>query len=154
MALFIQHTPASAMSVNRQGGCCMARAIAIATGRDQDTVWHDLATCNARTKAYQVVGLHSSVMAQVGKRNLEGGTIVGPPFMRYMRGLGFQHTSLLDYPKLVYADHPAFQCGRLVLTIRDHAFAMIGGVIHDAFDPQALKSYQQCGIYHYWYWKP
>lgn len=152
MALFIQDDGGmskSKRSLKALGGCCMPRAIAIVTGCDFDEAWEACAAANAVTKPYQVVGQDKSVYSKIGKRNIDGGTIVAPPFLALMRLAGFTYA---EVPQGLWldCDHPSMQAGRVICTTQDHAFAMIGGVIHDNLDPQGLPSYMRYGIYRYW----
>ena len=114
-------------------GDCVARAIAIASGRPYREIYDALAHGNATQRSTK----HSRGLS--GRRTASNGIFTQRKWFKdYMRSLGFVWVPTMSIGSgctvhLIASELPA---GRLVCMLSKHATAMINGVVHDAFDPR------------------
>jgi hypothetical protein len=114
-------------------GDCVARAVAIASGRPYIEVYAELAELNARmpvTRRRKARGVAGRMTASHGiytKSQL---------FKNYMRAQGFTWTPTMRIGSgcLVHVSARDLPMGRLVLRLSKHCAAVIDGVLHDAYD--------------------
>lgn len=111
-------------------GDCVARAVAIAAGRDYAEVYARLAAGNAAQR-------RSKGSAKRGKTARNGIITRRKWFGDYMTELGFEWTPTMSIGSgcrvhLLAAELPA---GRLIVNVAKHLTAVIDGVIRDTFDP-------------------
>lgn len=115
------------------GGDCVARSIAIVTGKDYKEVYDFLAAGNKSQRKIK------------GKRNgcnfgqqtaLKGINTTRSWFKRYMASLGFKYVSLeLGKFRKVYFSNFKLPPGRIICNIKGHYFAVVDGVINDSYNP-------------------
>lgn len=114
-----------------KAGDCVARAIAIASGRPYREVYDRLAAGNASQRiTKQTKRLGRSVRRGVyDKRKW---------FKDYMRELGFEWTPTMGIGTgcKVHLHDGELPNGRLIASVSKHYTAVIDGVIHDTHDPQ------------------
>ncbi len=123
-------------------GDCVARSIAIVTGRPYAEVYAALADINATTRANRG--------SQRGVRSARNGVSVKTEgFRRYMASLGFAWTATMAIGSgcNVHLKADELPSGRLVVAVSKHYVAVIDGVIHDTFDPS--RDGTRC-VYGYW----
>lgn len=123
----------SAAGFKGGAGDCVARSIAIASGRPYAEVYAALADgmgSNRKTRRTR---------ASSTRRSARNGVLTRRKWFKdYMRGLGFEWTPTMKIGQgcrvhLVKGELPA---GRLVVAVSKHYTAVIDGVVHDTFDPQ------------------
>jgi len=117
----------------KTAGDCVARAVAIASGRPYVEVYAELAELNARTpiserrKAKGVAGRKTASHGIYTKSKL---------FKDYMKAQGFEWTSTMSIGSgtKVHVRRDELPHGRLVLRLSKHCAAVIEGVLYDAYD--------------------
>jgi hypothetical protein len=116
-------------------GDCVARAVAIASGRPYAEVYAFLAEGNAT----QRVTKHSGRRAHAGVRTASHGIWTKRKwFCDYMVSLGFRWvpTMAIGQGCTVHLTAAELPAGRLIARLSRHYTAVIDGVIHDAYDPR------------------
>jgi len=114
-------------------GDCVARAIAIASGRTYREVYDALAAGNASQRGRK---------AAKGARSASHGIFTRRKwFKNYMQSLGFEWIATMGIGTgcTVHLDAEELPAGRLVIMVSKHATAMIDGIIHDAYDPRWIS---------------
>ncbi|MGY8633832.1 hypothetical protein RAD15_15250 [Bradyrhizobium sp. 14AA] len=126
-----------------RAGDCVARAIAIASGRDYATVYNELAAGNAA----QHVTMRSP--KKRGRTARDGISTKRKWFKDYMQSQGFVWTSTMAIGSgcKVHLREDELPKGRLVVSVSKHCVAVIDGVIHDTHDPG--RDGTRC-VYGYW----
>jgi hypothetical protein len=107
-------------------GDCVARSVAIASGRPYAEVYAALAKIEGSRR-----GTKKGATARNGiKTNRE-------PFKAYMHSLGFEWTPTMKIGSgcKVHLRADELPSGRLVVSVSKHYTAVIDGVIRDTFDP-------------------
>lgn len=122
-------------------GDCVARAIAIATGRPYAEVYAALAS-----------GTGSQRAGKRGKRSAtarNGIHVRRKWFKDYMRSLGFGWfpTMAIGTGCKVHLRDGELPSGHLVVSVSKHYTAVVNGIIHDTHDPQ--RDGTRC-VYGYW----
>lgn len=111
-------------------GDCVARAIAIASGRDYREVYRRLATGKGAQRASSRTGRQ--------KASADNGIHVKRKWFKdYMRELGFVWvpTMAIGSGCKVHLKTGELPMGKLVVSLSKHYTAVIDGVIHDVYDP-------------------
>lgn len=124
-------------------GDCVARAIAIASGRPYIEVYERLAKGNATQRR------------SPGKNNKrrktasDGVSTRRKWFKDYMKELGFEWTPTMKIGQgcKVHLREEELPSGRLVVEVSKHSTAVIDGVIHDTYNPD--RDGTRC-VYGYW----
>jgi hypothetical protein len=124
-----------------QAGDCVARAIAIASGRPYAEVYAALAQGTGTQRA-----------GKRGKRaaSARNGVTVGRKWFKdYMASLGATWTPTMQIGSgcKVHLREDELPKGRLIVSLSRHLCAVIDGVIHDTFDPS--RDGTRC-VYGYW----
>ena len=124
-------------------GDCVARAVAIASGRPYREVYERLAQGHAtqRVTAKQLRGRRNHA---VGALTASHGIWTKRKWFRdYMAELGFTWVPTMEVGQgcKVHLDARELPTGRLVIAVSRHYTAMIDGVIHDAYDPRRDESF-------------
>ena len=107
-------------------GDCVTRAIAIATGKPYREIYDDI---NEIAKTERPRNRkRSAARLGVNKRTIR----------KYLTGLGWQWTPTMRIGSgcTVHLADGELPGGRLVVSVSKHLTAVIGGEIHDTFDPQ------------------
>ena len=129
---FIENDGGRSKYFSGRGGDCVARSVAIASGKDYLEVYNRLAEGNSKQRAGK------SSAHKVGKKTaLHGINVKRKWFKEYMKELGFEWVPTMKVGSgctthLCSSELPA---GRLVLALSRHYTAMIDGVIHDTYNP-------------------
>lgn len=119
-------------------GDCVARAVAIASGRPYAEVYAALAN-----------GMGSQRKATKGRSARNGVSTKRKWFKDYMASLGFKWTPtmLIGQGCKVHLRADELPSGRLVVAVSRHYCAVIDGVLHDTF--MDLRDGKRC-VYGYW----
>lgn len=126
----------AAAGFNGTAGDCVARAVAIVSGRPYAEVYARLAN-----------GMGSQrVTKRSGKRQRSARNGVSTKrkwFKDYMAELGFTWvpTMSIGSGTTVHLDADELPPGRIVVAVSGHYTAMIDGVIHDTHDPRRSQSW-------------
>jgi len=117
----------------KTAGDCVARAVAIASGRPYIEVYAELAEINKRTpktKGRLAKGVAGRLTAS------EGIYARSKLFKDYMKLNGFEWTPTMQIGSgcRVHVRENELPKGRLVLKLSRHCAAVIDGVLHDAYD--------------------
>jgi hypothetical protein len=128
-------------------GDCVARSIAIASGRPYSEVYDALAHINAimpKTKRRMVRGKH---LGQVTASH--GIYVQSKLFKDYMVSLGFVWTPTMFIGSgcKVHLADGELPNGRLIVSLSKHYTAVVDGVIHDTHD--SSRGGTRC-VYGYW----
>ena len=109
-----------------KAGDCVARAVAIASGKPYAEVYDALAG-----------GMGSQRKATKGRSARNGVSTSRKWFKDYMQSLGFKWTPtmLVGQGCKVHLKAGELPMGRLVVSVSRHYTAVIDGVIHDTFNP-------------------
>jgi hypothetical protein len=115
-------------------GDCVARAIAIASGRPYAEVYAALAEGN---KAQRVTKHTRGKRRANAKTASHGINVTRQWFKDYMRGLGFEWVATMRIGSgcTVHLNASELPAGRLVVSVSKHYTAVIDGVIHDTWNP-------------------
>jgi hypothetical protein len=116
-------------------GDCVARSIAIASGRPYAEVYDFMAKGNEGQRSTK----HSRKWQSSNKRTAAHGIFVQRKWFKdYMRSLGFEWTPTMTIGSgcKVHLHDGELPMGRLVVNVSKHCVAVIDGVIHDTHDPQ------------------
>lgn len=127
-----------------QTGDCVARAVAIASGRPYREVYQRLAEGNASQRLTRRTG------GARGVRTARSGIHVKRQWFKdYMRSLGFTWTATMSIGSgtTVHLADGELPMGRLVVAVSKHYTAVVDGVIHDASDPSRDG---RRAVYGYW----
>lgn len=114
-------------------GDCVARAVAIATGRDYGIVYAELAYLNES----MVLTKHRRARGKAGRRTASHGIWTKSKlFKDYMKQQGFEWVATMSIGSgtKVHVRADELPMGRLVLRLSKHCAAVIDGVLHDAYD--------------------
>ena len=125
-------------------GDCVARAIAIASGRPYKEVYDRLAEGNAKQRITKRTG------KTAGKRSARNGIYTTRLwFKEYMKSLGFEWVATMGIGTgcTVHVRADELPSGRLVLNLSRHSAAFIDGVLHDTYD--SSRGGRRC-VYGYW----
>jgi hypothetical protein len=119
-------------------GDCVARAVAIASGRPYREVYDRLAAINAGHRR------KGKMRARTARSGILTSRIA---FKRYMAELGFEWTATMTIGSgcrvhLVAEELPS---GRLVCNLSGHLTAVIDGTIRDTYDPRRETHYVRSG---------
>ena len=135
----------SAAGFKGRAGDCVARSIAIASGRDYREIYDLLAEGNANERRAKG--------KKKGKRSARNGIHTKRKWFKdLMAKLGFEWTPTMSIGSgcKVHLRDGELPAGRLVTALSGHYAAVIDGVIHDTSDPSRGGS--RC-VYGYWKWK-
>ena len=134
-----------------KAGDCVARSIAIASGKHYTEVYDALAA-----------GMGSQRKATKGRSARNGVSTSRKWFKNYMASLGFKWVPTMGIGTgcKVHLRADELPAGRLVVAVSKHYTAVIDGAIHDTHDPQRLAfgtssdaediQGTRC-VYGYWY---
>ena len=124
---------------------CVARSLAIVTGRPYSEIYERLAAGNAAQRQTRGMkasrrGVHTASHGINTKRKW---------FSAYALELGLTWTPTMGIGTgcTVHARRDELPSGRLILRLSRHCVAMIDGVIHDTYDP--TRGGTRC-VYGYW----
>jgi hypothetical protein len=135
-------------------GDCVARAVAIASGRDYSEVYKRLAAGTGAQRATKRTGKRRASAS-------DGICVKRKWFRDYMAELGFVWTPTMGIGTgcTVHLHDGELPMGRLIVSVSKHLTAVIDGTIHDNHDPQrhTIVSYpgqpdhvsRRC-VYGYW----
>jgi len=126
-------------------GDCVARAVAIASGRPYAIVYAELAVMN-----YNMAQTKRRKRGKVGRRTASDGIYTKSKlFKDYMTQLGFEWTPTMFVGSgcKVHVRASELPKGRLVLSLSKHCAAVIDGVLHDAYD--CSREGTRC-VYGFW----
>ncbi len=117
-----------------QTGDCVVRAIAIATEKNYRDVYNDLARLNKKSG---------------GKRSCRNG-VSKDVYGKYLNSLGWAFYPTMRFGEgcTVHLREDELPKGRIIVGLSKHLCAVIGGVIHDMYDPSRRGT--RC-VYGYWY---
>lgn len=123
-------------------GDCVARAIAIASGRPYAEVYGTLANGMGDQR-------QTRRTKKTGRTAARGVSTRRKWFKEYMTKLGFKWTPTMKVGQgcRVHLKPEELPQGRLVVAVSRHYVAMIDGVIHDTHDP--TRGGNRC-VYGYW----
>lgn len=124
-------------------GDCVARAVAIASGKPYAEVYARLALVNA---GYRGRTKHRAK----GKLSARNGVFTSAAsFDRYMEELGFKWTPTMTIGSgcKTHLRDGELPMGRLIVKVSKHLVAVIDGVMHDTFD--CSRNGTRC-VYGYW----
>lgn len=128
-------------------GDCVARAVAIASGRPYAEVYAALARGNAtqRQSGRERRG-HGKAAGETADKGIY---VKRKWFKDYMHSLGFTWTATMSIGTgcRVHLRSDELPSGRLVVQVSKHTVAMIDGVVHDTHDP--ARGGTRC-VYGYW----
>lgn len=128
-------------------GDCVARSIAIVTGKPYREIYTDLANHTAQQRPTKRTGRRP--------RSARNGINTGRKWFKdYMEGLGFRWTPTMQIGQgckthLRSGELPA--TGRHVISVSKHMTALVNGRIHDTHD--CTRSGNRC-VYGYWTYDP
>lgn len=111
---------------------CVARAVAIASGRPYREVYDALAAGNAGERKTRSASRHS------GRRTAREGISTGCKWFKdFISGLGFRWVACMGIGTgcRVHLRDGELPAGRLVVCLSRHYSAVIDGVIRDIYDP-------------------
>lgn len=130
-----------------QAGDCVARAIAIVTGKPYAEVYERLAKGNAAQRVTKHSRRHGRTRGVKTARN--GIWTKRKWFADYMAELGFAWTPTMQIGQgcKVHLKADELPPGRLVITVSKHYTAVIHGVLHDTYD--CSRGGTRC-VYGYW----
>jgi hypothetical protein len=129
-------------------GDCVARSVAIASGRPYAEVHAALAAGNAAERITKRTGRHA------GKRSADHGIHVKRKwFKTYMASLGFTWVPTMEIGGgcKVHLRADELPTGRLVVQVSKHMCAVVDGVVHDTHDPSRDGTR---AVYGYWVFEP
>lgn len=117
-------------------GDCVARAVAIASGRPYAEVYAALSAGNANQRATR----RNPKRAKSARNGVNTGR---KWFRTYMTSLGFVWvpTMKIGAGCTVHLDAAELPAGKLVVAVSRHCTAMIDGIIHDTYDPRRGTSW-------------
>jgi len=129
---------------SRPAGDCVARALAIVTGKPYAVIHARLAVSTGLQRA-----------GKSGKRKASADHGINSKrkwFQDYMAELGFRWvpTMAVGQGCKVHLRADELPGGRLVVSLSKHYTAVVDGVIHDTYDPS--RNGTRC-VYGYWVWE-
>lgn len=124
-----------------EAGDCVARAVAVASGRSYQEVYDALS-----------VGCRGQRLTRGRQRSASARNGVDTSrkwFKDYMRSLGFRWVPTMQVGQgcKVHLRAEELPSGRLVVAVSKHYVAVLNGIIHDTFDPS--RNGTRC-VYGYW----
>lgn len=125
-------------------GDCVARSIAIATGKQYSEIYDILAEKNATQR------ITKYNKGNGGKRTASAGINTGRKWFKdLMKSLGFEWVPCMGIGTgcQVHLRAGELPMGRLVVNVSKHCTCVIDGVIHDTYDPSRKGT--RC-VYGYW----
>ena len=133
---------------NKQGvGDCVARAIAITSGRPYLEVYNMLAEGNATQK---VSKRERTLEARTGKKTAQHGIFTKRQwFVNYMHSLGFTWVATMTIGSgcNVHLRRNELPKGRIIAKLSKHYAAVIDGALYDTYD--CSRDGTRC-VYGYW----
>jgi hypothetical protein len=123
-------------------GDCVARAVAIASGRPYAEVYRRLAEgMGAQRRTKRTLKKHERASAR------NGITTKRKWFKDYMAELGFEWVPTMGIGTgcQVHLTADELPSGRIIAAVSGHYTAVIDGVIHDTFDPRRETHYVRSG---------
>jgi hypothetical protein len=114
-------------------GDCVARAVAIASGRPYIEVYNELAELNASMRMTK----HRRKRGAAGQRTASRGIWTkSKPFKDYMTAMGFTWTPTMQIGSgcKVHVREDELPKGWLVLALSKHYTAVVHGVLYDEYD--------------------
>jgi hypothetical protein len=123
---------------------CVARAVAVVTGRPYAEIYDGLSAVNAATRKTK------SRSKSAGTHSASHGIFTATPmFKRYMASLGFVWTPTMGIGTgcKVHLRSDELPAGRLVVGVSKHYTAVIDGVLHDTHD--CSRGGTRC-VYGFW----
>lgn len=129
-----------------KAGDCVARAIAIATGRPYLQVYTALANINAKMPLTKHRRRRGTVGSVTAARGIYTRSVL---FKRYMASLGFEWVSTMRIGSgcRVHLCADELPKGRIIVKLSKHVAAVIDGVLHDTYD--CSRGGTRC-VYGYW----
>jgi hypothetical protein len=127
-------------------GDCVARSIAIATGKPYNEIYERLAQGNQDQRQTK----HSSRRYANGKHTAAHGINTGRKWFKdYMTELGFTWTPTMQIGQgcKTHLKAEELPSGRLVVAVSKHYTAVIEGIINDIYNPD--RDENRC-VYGYW----
>jgi hypothetical protein len=127
-------------------GDCVARSIAIATGKPYNEIYERLAQGNEDQRQTK----HGSRRFSNGKHTAAHGINTGRKWFKdYMTELGFSWTPTMQIGQgcKTHLKAEELPSGRLVVAVSKHYTAVIEGVINDIYNPD--RGENRC-VYGYW----
>jgi hypothetical protein len=127
-------------------GDCVARAVAIASGRPYGKVYDELAEINASMP----LSKHRRRRGKVGSFTASHGIWTRSKlFKDYMRSIGFEWVPTMQIGSgcRVHVRASELPKGRIILALSKHYAAVIDGVLHDMYD--CSRDGTRC-VYGYW----
>jgi len=126
---------------------CVARSVAIASGRPYAVVYGELAEINAKMPKTKARTHQRSAVGQLtADRGIFTESVL---FKRYMAGLGFTWvpTMKIGTGCRVHLRTSELPKGRIIVRVTHHLAAVIDGVLHDTLD--CSRGGTRC-VYGYW----
>lgn len=119
-----------------QAGDCVARSIAIATGRPYAEVYAALAAGTGSQRRSAVTKRRTASARNGVNTNRKW-------FKDYMAGLGWRWVPTMSIGTgcRVHLTADELPSGRLIISVSKHYTAMIDGIIHDTHDPRRDQSW-------------
>jgi hypothetical protein len=117
----------------KTAGDCVARAVAIASGRPYIEIYNELAELNAN----MIMSKHRRKRGAAGQRTASRGIWTkSKAFKDYMAAQGFEWTSTMSIGSgtKVHVRADELPHARLVLRLSNHCAAVVWGVLYDAYD--------------------
>jgi hypothetical protein len=130
-------------------GDCVARSIAIVTGRPYKEVYDALAKGNASQRQTRHSKRHR---ATAGRKTARAGIWVRRKWFKdYMADLGYHWHATMHIGSgcKVHLRADELPKGGIIAALSKHYCAVIDGVIHDIYDPS--RNGTRC-VYGYWAW--
>ncbi len=135
-------------------GDCVARAVAIASGRDYADVYAYLAYGNKTQRKTKHSGRKPSAGVATAAHGIWTKRLW---FKEYMRSLGFEWvpTMTIGSGTEVHLDANELPNGTIICKLSKHYTTMIDGIIHDTYDPrrpfvEGGKARETRAVYGYW----
>jgi hypothetical protein len=128
----------SAAGYKGNTGDCVARSIAIVTGKPYQEIYDALAAGNASQRKGKREKLNKA-----GKKTAANGINVNRKWFKdYMKSLGltWTPTMLVGQGCKVHLNANELPSGKLIVAVSKHWTAVIDGVIHDTYDPSQRGS--------------
>jgi hypothetical protein len=133
---------------DKGAGDCVARSIAIATGKPYAEVYEGLKAGHARWKKRLRPGsIWHGYEQRRRKEEVEHGCSE-KVYAPYLKSLGWKYTDTSD--RRVYLRPGALPEGRLIVLVSRHSLALIDGVIHDTHDSGGSGRKGKVRVQGYW----
>ena len=127
---------------NLRSGDCVARAVAIASGRPYEEVYKVLADGNLKQR--------KTCRSKKTNHTADEGIYTNRKWFKdYMRSIGFEWVSTMGIGTgcKVHLKEDELPKGNIICRVTRHFVAVIDGVIHDTYDPSRDET--RC-VYGYW----